>query len=81
MPLVDYHFYSITSWLLFFDIKALVDYHVWISEPKFPIDPSVRRTVAFFGNFGLEIQIGNQQVLGKTWVKKVIINKFSLGKK
>jgi hypothetical protein len=37
--------------------------------------------VAFFGNFGLEIQIGNQQVLGKTWVKKIVINKFSLGEK
>jgi hypothetical protein len=41
----------------------------------------VRRTVAFSGNFGSEIQIGNQQVLGKTWVKKLVINKFSLGKK
>jgi hypothetical protein len=40
-----------------------------------------RRTVAFSGNFGSEIQIGNQQVLGKTWVKKLVINKFSLGKK
>ena len=35
----------------------------------------------FFGNFGSEIQIGNQQVLGQNWVKKVVINKFSLGKK
>ena len=34
----------------------------------------------FFGNFGSEIQIGNQQVLGQNWVKKVVINKFSLGK-
>jgi hypothetical protein len=42
---------------------------------------SRRRTVAFSGNFGSEIQIGNQQVLGKTWVKKLVINKFSLGKK
>ena len=33
---VDYHFYSTT-----FDIEALVDSHVWISEPKFPKDPSV----------------------------------------
>jgi hypothetical protein len=35
----------------------------------------------FFGNFGSEIQIGNQQVLGQNWVKKVVINKFSPGKK
>ena len=27
-------------------------------------------TVAFFGNFGSEIQIDNQQVWGKNWVKK-----------
>ena len=26
--------------------------------------------------FGLEIEIGNQQVQGKNWVSKVIINKF-----
>jgi hypothetical protein len=37
--------------------------------------------VFFFGNFGSEIQIVNQQVLGQNWVKKVVINKFSLGKK
>ena len=36
------------------------------------------RTVAFFGNFGSEIQIGNQQVLGKKWGLKVGINKFSV---
>jgi hypothetical protein len=42
---------------------------------------ATRRTVAFFGNFGSEIQIGNQQVLGQNWVKKVVINKFSLVKK
>ena len=35
----------------------------------------------FFGNFGSEIQIGNEQVWGKNWVKKVVINKFSVGKK
>ena len=35
----------------------------------------------FFWKFWLEIQIGNQQVLGQNWVKKVVINKFSLGKK
>ena len=39
--LVDYHFYSMTSWLPLFDIKALVDYRVWISEPKFSKEPSV----------------------------------------
>jgi hypothetical protein len=33
--------------------------------------------VFFFGNFGLEIQIGNQQVLGQNWVKKVVIKVFS----
>ena len=32
----------------------------------------------FFGNFGLEIQIGNQQVWGKNWGLKVVINKFSV---
>ena len=26
-----------------FDVKALVDYHIWISKPKFSKDPSVRR--------------------------------------
>ena len=31
---------------------------------------AARRTVFFFGNFGSEIQIGNQQVLGQNWVKK-----------
>ena len=35
-------------------------------------------TVFFFGNFGSEIQIGNQQVLGKNWGLKVGINKFSV---
>ena len=40
-----------------------------------------RPTVGFLGNFGLEIQIGNQQVLGKNWIKKVVFNKFSLKKK
>ena len=30
------------------------------------------------GNFGSEIQIGNQQVWGKNWVLKVVINKFSV---
>ena len=34
-------------------------------------------TVGFFINFGLEIEIGNQQVQGKNWVSKVVINKFS----
>ena len=32
----------------------------------------------FFGNFGSEIQIGNQQVWGKNWGLKVVINKFSM---
>ena len=32
----------------------------------------------FFGNFGSEIQIGNQQVWGKNWVLKVVIHKFSV---
>ena len=32
----------------------------------------------FFGNFGSEIQIGNQQVWGQNWGLKVVINKFSL---
>ena len=32
----------------------------------------------FFGNFGSEIQIGNQQVWGKNWIIKVVINKFSV---
>jgi hypothetical protein len=36
------------------------------------------RTVFFFGNFGSEIQIGNQQVLGKNWGLIVGINKFSV---
>ena len=36
---------------------------------------------SFFGNFGSEIQTGNQQVSGQNWVKKVVINKFSLKKK
>ena len=36
------------------------------------------RTVVFFGNFGSEIQIGNQQVWGKNWGLKVVINKFSV---
>ena len=36
------------------------------------------RTVAFFGNFGSEIQIGNQRVWGKNWGLKVVINKFSM---
>ena len=35
----------------------------------------------FFGNFGSEIQIGNQQVLGQNWVKKVVIIKFSIEKR
>ena len=32
----------------------------------------------FFGNFGSEIQIGNQRVWGKNWGLKVVINKFSM---
>ena len=32
----------------------------------------------FFGNFRSEIEIGNQQVMGKNWVSKVVINKFSV---
>ena len=39
--LVDYHFYSINSWLPIFDIKALVDSLIWISEPNFSKDPSI----------------------------------------
>ena len=38
----------------------------------------MRHTQAFFGNFGSEIQIGNQQVWGKNWGLKVVINKFSM---
>ena len=34
--------------------------------------------MAFLGNFGSEIQIGDQQVLGKNWGLKVVINKFSV---
>ena len=30
----------------------------------------------FFVNFGLEIEIGNQQVWGKNWVSKEVINKY-----
>jgi hypothetical protein len=48
----------------------------WQARP-----PHQRCTVIFFfESFGSKIQIGNQQVLGQNWVKKVVINKFSLGK-
>ena len=48
---------------------------------KMAAAPPPRHTVFFFGNFGSEIQIGNEQVWGKNWIEKVVINKFSVGKK
>ena len=44
---------------------------------KMAAAPPPRHTVFFFGNFGSEIQIGNEQVWSKNWVKKVVIHKFA----
>jgi hypothetical protein len=41
----------------------------------------MRRTLFFFGKFGLEIQTGNQQVLGKIGLKNGNQQVFTRGKK